>query len=111
MITDIQRTGSGHSKRFSEPLAVADGDGIRYHPAATANTKDPAAPASARVPTGHRPPTLIAVSQSRAALRVLQFAAPGESRSIIRNRGNMTPRTSGAAAPGTQFALLGSSAA
>jgi hypothetical protein len=33
VITDIWRTGSGQSKRFGEPLAVADGDGIRRHPA------------------------------------------------------------------------------
>jgi nitroreductase len=33
LITDIWRTGSGQSKRFGEPLAVADGDGIRRHPA------------------------------------------------------------------------------
>ena len=50
LITDIWRTGSGQSKRFGEPLAVADGDGIRRHPARTANTKAPAAAASARVP-------------------------------------------------------------
>jgi hypothetical protein len=29
LITDIWRTGSGQSKRFGAPLAVADGDGIR----------------------------------------------------------------------------------
>ena len=54
LITDIWRTGSGQSKRFGEPLAVADGDGIRRHPARTANTKAPAAAASARVLQGPR---------------------------------------------------------
>jgi hypothetical protein len=41
LITDIWRTGSGQSKRFGEPLAVADGDGITRHPARTANHQGP----------------------------------------------------------------------
>jgi hypothetical protein len=35
LTTDIWRTGFGQSKRFGEPPAVADGDGIRQHPATT----------------------------------------------------------------------------
>lgn len=55
LITDVWRTGSGHSKRFAEPLAAADGDGIRRHPARTANTKAPAAATPARVPAWPSP--------------------------------------------------------
>ncbi len=88
LITDIWRTGSGQSKRFGEPLAVADGDGIRRHPARTANTKAPAAAASARVPAWPPPidsyrgePTPALPSSPPGLPRLARRAA------VIRNRG------------------------
>ena len=84
----------GHSKRFGEPLAVADGDGIRHHPAATANTKAPAAAASARVPSWPLPSTLIVANRPRAALLTTRFAALGEAcvRRSSGTAGNMTSK-------------------
>ncbi len=80
LITDIWRTGSGQNKRFGEPPAVADGDGIRRHPARTANTKAPAAAASPRVPA--RPPPIDSYRGEpapRAALLATRFATLGKA--------------------------------
>jgi hypothetical protein len=56
LITDIRRTGSGQSKRFGEPLAVADGDGIREHrqPGEPAVDTVPAPLAGSATATGRR---------------------------------------------------------
>ncbi len=72
----------------SEPLAVADGDGIRRHPARTANTKAPAAAASARVPAW--PPPID--SYGGEPTPALPSSPPGLPRfarraAVIRNRG------------------------
>ena len=57
LITDIWRTGSGHSKRFGEPLAIADSDGM---PTTRPGRRTPTPPASrgirarASLATAHR---------------------------------------------------------
>jgi hypothetical protein len=58
LFTDIWRTGSGQSKRLGEPLAVADGDGIRRLPARSPSTKarPPRHPYACQ--PGHHPSTL-----------------------------------------------------
>ena len=88
LITDIWRTGSGQSKRFGEPLAVADGDGIRRHPARTANTRAPAAAASARVPAW--PPPID--SYGGEPTPALPSSPPGLPRLARRPAGHPEPR-------------------
>ena len=107
LITDIWRTGSGQSKRFGEPLAVADGDGIRRHPARTANTKAPAAAASARVPAWPPPidsyggePTPALPSSPPGLPRLARRAA------VIRNRGEHDLEGQATAAPGARRPVI-----
>jgi hypothetical protein len=114
------RTGSGQSKRFGEPLAVADGDGIRRHPARTANTKGPAAAASAHVPAwppsigsyGGEPASALlslppACHTWRGVRRASGTAGPGARRPVI-PQGPLSPlagdgqRVPAGPAPATQ---------
>ncbi len=85
LITDIWRTGSGQSKRFDEPLAVADGDGIRRHPARTANTKAPAPALPSSPPGLPRLARRAAVIRNRGEhdLEGQATAAPGARRPVI----------------------------
>src|SRR6266705_2067877 len=107
LITDIWRTGSGQSKRFGEPLAVADGDGIRRHPARTAYTKAPAAAASARVPAW--PPPIDSYGGEPAP--ALPSSPPGLPRlarraAVIRNRGEHDLEGQATAAPGARRPVI-----
>jgi hypothetical protein len=107
LITDIWRTGSGQSNRFGEPLAVADGDGMRRHPARTANTKAPAAAASARVPAW--PPPID--SYGGEPTRALPSSPPGSPclarrAAVIRNRGEHDLEGQATAAPGARRPVI-----
>jgi hypothetical protein len=80
LITDIWRTGSGQSKRFGEPLAVADGDGISPPPGQDGEHQGPGRrgiPTRASLATAHRP--LWWRTDPRAALLATRFATLGEA--------------------------------